>query len=216
MREPIQPELGKSYLTMGHRTVTFVGVQEGDFGYIARFHDNETEYETYNAKGSCALTPHSNDLSHVIESKAPPDTAKAPPEPPQCPTCKFSYGYHNSTCPVLGADSDFAGLIRAVLDGKIVQRKSASGQWGDVTGSLRTQIGELLKWARGDEYRVKPEAIEKWTSVCPNKNKSELFVEGFGSEEEARADAKTYGGVVQCTQYDPDTYDILDCYTEAP
>jgi hypothetical protein len=119
-----------------------------------------------------------------------------------------------------------ADLIRAVLDGKTVQRSVASIRGGEQTWDNvdyedpRLAIKELLtpptEWIK---FRIKPEPVVRWAGISSSEGR--IYVgESHTKREHVGNSGYIAQGLpiqrIQRTEYDPDTLDVISAHTEAP
>lgn len=120
-----------------------------------------------------------------------------------------------------------ADLIRAVLDGKVVQRLTAEGpdQWGTYTDPKHA-IKELCDPFFSDStFRLKPEPVKHWhpTWRAREGNNGTYIGSAWVRKEYALQGWEADNGgpgvppdAVICIKQDPDTLDVISAKTEMP
>lgn len=115
-----------------------------------------------------------------------------------------------------------AELIRAVLDGKTVQRRCLDG-WYDMPATAGT-VADLAAWSEHvPTLRIKPEPFVRWLPVLKMPGGSTVLVSGRISKKDAsnpynfprgewNQNDKLVG--VLRIELDPDTLDVVKAETE--
>jgi hypothetical protein len=124
----------------------------------------------------------------------------------------------------VGEPIPHADLIRAVLDGKVVQFKNTA-DWNDVPQGLPgvVFIAHHVQATPNFEWRLKPEPVVRWTTVHRNGEGDVVYAcWGHWSDRTAavkhiqRSTAEGMACKLVRIELDPDTLDIISCRTEAP
>lgn len=116
-----------------------------------------------------------------------------------------------------------ADLIRAVLDGKVVQRKhkdSSTPKWDDFDTPVQS-IGTLIAGERAFEYRLKPSTVVRWLPVSKGGMFGGQHTTGIGPAQCTKAKAASFPWHVAVDrvlriELDPDTLEVISAKTEAP
>lgn len=107
-----------------------------------------------------------------------------------------------------------ADLIRAALDGKVVQSSvGPTDQW-KTFADTRTAI-HALSSIKPWRFRLRPEAVVMYAVVRPSLSDGAGLAE-CDSREEAAEYARKYGGKVLRLELDSDTLAVISATTEAP
>lgn len=109
-----------------------------------------------------------------------------------------------------------ADLIRAVLDGKTVQRKmQPSGAW-DTYALARDALADLISYGDAYEWRFKPEPVVLWGAVWHKWDYTLANIEDNSREAAAVRAKHEKDGKVLRIELDPDTLAVISATTEAP
>lgn len=110
-----------------------------------------------------------------------------------------------------------ADLIRAILDGKTVQRRYPGvGEWTDAHPA--TAIQSLASGGGSAyEFRLKPEPLVLWHTVHRNKHTGLYVGGGFNNNKEVARDyAQRNNGKLLRLELDAETLDVISARTEEP
>lgn len=188
-------EVGKTYLDRCGENRSIVSWTLHD-GFIDR------QGRKYSWDGRCA----GHAVSFDLVAEAPPEGAKVVTE--------WSATGSKVDNPIPHAD-----LIRAVLDGKVVQYLS-NHKWEDLSheGFFRRVANDELRRAI-EKFRIKPRPPAVFWLVATADHIGPDVQEGAWSESQARIHAKSASqplAKVLRLELDPDTLDLINARTEEP
>lgn len=201
----IQLEVGKTYLSRDGKKVRIIrNSEEGAYPFVGEPHG------IYRPNGSYWVTRGECQADLIAEA----------PTEPRCHACGLGERCLDAQCPNPPQQPEqpepipHADLIRAVLDGKVVQVDDGAGFRDErfVPGQM---VAWLAKPSPGWKFRLKPEPVVRWFSIYP-ENTHLMF--GIAGEFVQREVAVGMDGVLKLIrlELDPDTLEVISAKTEAP
>lgn len=111
-----------------------------------------------------------------------------------------------------------ADLIRAILDGKVVQKRYPGvGEWRDAAPAA--SIETLASGSLDYEFRIKPETVVHWHAITRHHNDRTTITGDFigcdNPERSARGWAGKHNGKVLRLELS-DTLEVISVRTEEP